>query len=431
MDKTNLTSIIEKFIKTPVSMNAGSGKLAKRYNTTREIIIEAKKIARQQLGITSTTLTSREAVEIIKDTLGVTEVETDHQSGTQKFVINSTKPLSPKEIEEMVNVDNITTFVDRSWLKSHRDGTWTYSVLTVCKVKDFYNSEELQNKIIDIFKKTNILPYDSTREFISDKALFVYIADDHAGLVLKDSLYNREYSQGTYTNRLLQIANEIKNLKETFSEMYIIRLGDEMDGYNGKTTRYDHDLESLSNKEQFDMYTISNKLFYDVVFSSGKANNYNLISLSNSNHTGKGFSYIANKALEFWLEAKYPFVKVSQQERFIDTIRFGNHVIGLVHGKDEKYMKAPMPLNLDFKTDLWLMEYYKKYILEGSFVSTIKADIHKFNINQGKSGRYVNVPSISSGSAWIEHNFGDSEPGALLEIYTADNKNIQSIPLWF
>lgn len=427
MNNTILETITKKFIENPHSMNVGSSKLAKRNNTSREVILEAKRLARQELNKNNVT----QIVSIVKDCLGVTETETDHQTGNQKFIVNSDKPLSPKEIEEMVGVDNITTFVDRSWLKSHRDGTWTYSVLTVCKVKNFYNTEELQNKIFDIFKKTGILPLESTPGVISDKALFIYIADDHAGLVLKDSLYNREYSQGTYTNRLLQIANEVKNLKETFSEMYIVRLGDEMDGYNGKTTRYDHDLESLSNKEQFDMYTVSNKIFYDEIFTSGKANNYNLISLSNSNHTGKGFSYIANKALEFWLEAKYPFVKVSQQERFIDTIRFGNHVIGLVHGKDEKYMKAPMPLNLDFKTDLWLMEYYKKYILEGSFVSTIKADIHKFNINQGKSGRYVNVPSISSGSAWIEHNFGDSESGALLEIYTADSKNIQTMPIWF
>lgn len=59
-----------------------------------------------------------------------------------------------------------------------------------------------------------------------------------------------------------------------------------MDGWNGKTTRYDHDLNSLSNKEQFDIYTIANKIFYDEIFSLGIAKNYNLITLGNSNHTG-------------------------------------------------------------------------------------------------------------------------------------------------
>lgn len=423
-----MNAIVDKFINSPHSMNAGSGKLANRYGTTRDVVIEAKRLARKQLGITAT----REVVAIVKDCLGITEVETDHQSGTQKFIVNSDKPLSPKEIETMVGVDNISTFVDRSWLKSHRDGTWTYSVLTICKIKDFYTAKELENKLKDIFTD-GILNEHTPLEYIGsgNRALFVYIADDHAGLVLKNSLYNKEYSGDTYTNRLLQIVQEIKSLREHFSDLYIIRLGDEMDGYNGKTTRYDHDLGSLSNKEQFDIYTTANKLFYDEVFSKSIANNYHLISLSNSNHTGKGFSHMANKALEFWLEAKYPFVNVKQQDKFIDIVTFGNHVIGLTHGKDEQYMKSPMPLNLDFKTDLWLMEYYKKYILEGSFVSTIKGDIHKFNMNQGKSGRYVNIPSIASGSAWVEHNFGDSEAGAVLEIYTADSKAVQTIPIWF
>lgn len=30
-----------------------------------------------------------------------------------------------------------------------------------------------------------------------------------------------------------------------------------------------------------------------------------------------------------------------------------------------------------------------------------------------------------------KHNFGDSKPGCLMEIYTADSENIQSIPVWF
>ena len=137
MDKTNLNAIVDKFINSPHSMNAGSGKLANRYGTTRDVVIEAKRLARKQLGITAT----REVVAIVKDCLGITEVETDHQSGTQKFIVNSDKPLSPKEIEAMVGVDNISTFVDRSWLKSHRDGTWTYSVLTICKIKDFYTAK--------------------------------------------------------------------------------------------------------------------------------------------------------------------------------------------------------------------------------------------------------------------------------------------------
>lgn len=424
----NLEAIVEKFTKNPASMNAGAAKLARRLKTTPEIIKEAKRLAKQQL-TDSHDYVKQNPTEF----MGIIETETDHTTGHQKLTYVSDKPLTPKEIEVLVGVDNITTFVDRSWLKSHRNGTWTYSILTVSKIKNFHSTVDLTAKLKDIFGTTTAFIPTKKKITGEKKALFIHIADDHAGLILQDSMFNREYSEQIYTNRLVEIAEEAAELasKEHFSDVYLIRLGDEMDGYNGKTTRYDHDLGSASNKDQFDIYTRANKIFYDALFSKNIANDYHLISLSNSNHSGLGMSHMANKALEFWLEARYPFVKVSQQEKFVDVISYGNHVIALTHGKDEKYMKAPMPLNLDFKTDLWLMAFLKPYIDNGSFVSTIKGDIHKFNINMGKSGRYVNVPSISSGSNWIEHNFGDSSPGCLLEVYSENSKKVQLNPIWF
>jgi hypothetical protein len=433
-----MQKLIDYFIQHPKQLSRSSGKFVRGERggdlfrgTKLEDVTEAKRQAREILNGQIKVNQSLPNFEN-KKLQNIVESETDHNTGNQRITLTSDKPLSPKEIEELVGVDKISTFVDRSWLKSHKNGTWTYSILTVCKIKDFYTSVELDEKLKQLFKKeqpnfTGLIP-DITP---NNKALFIYISDDHCGLILNDSLHGKEYSGLTYVKRLQKITNELLNLKETFSELYIIRLGDEMDGWNGKTTRYDHDLNSLSNKQQFDIYTIANKIFYDEIFTLGIAKNYNIITLGNSNHTGLGFSYIANKALSFWIEAKFPFVKIKQQEKFIDVLEFGNHIIGLTHGKDEKYMKSPMPLNLDYKTDLWLMDYYKQYQQQGKYISTIKGDIHKHNINYGKSGRYVNVPAIATNSSWVEHNFGDSDAGILLEIYEADNKNIQSIPIWF
>lgn len=376
---------------------------------------------------------------------GVTDITTDHKNGDKTIVIKSNKPLSPTEIEKLAQVDNITSFVRSSWLKSHKDKTWTYSIQTYTTVKDFYNSEELDKKLKEIFEDTEIDKLSSSAKLKgitfgevvenkkSEKALFIYVSDDHCGSILKNSLFNKEYSINTYAKRLQEITNDVLKFegKEDFREVFIVRLGDELDGYNGKTTRYDHDLDSTSNKEQFDIYTKANKMFYDEILGVFPLSKYTIINLCNSNHSGNGFSYIANKALEFWIEVKFPSVKIIHQDKFIDSYDFGNHIINLTHGKDERYMKSPMPINLDTKTDLWLMEYNKSHILKGSYISTIKGDMHKFNINHGKSGRYVSVPSISSGSNWIEHNYGDSEPGCLMEIYTKNSKSVQSIPIWF
>jgi len=85
----------------------------------------------------------------------------------------------------------------------------------------------------------------------------------------------------------------------------------------------------------------------------------------------------------------------------------------------------------EYKDSLCKIQWVKGHSKKGMFISTIKGDIHKYNVNHGKSGRYVNVPSIATNSAWVEHNFGDSDSGAILEIYKADSKNIQTIPIWF
>ena len=441
---------MDYFVNNPKQLNRSAGKFVRGERggkifrgTTLDQVNQAKKEAREILNLQTNFSPEIKEIrfcqsgEIPKSdsytvtTTSILETETDHNTGNQRITLTSDKPLNPKEIEELVGVDNISTFVDRSWLKSHKNGTWTYSILTVCKIKDFYTYTELDAKLKELFKKEEAHFPPLWNSTPSNKALFIYISDDHCGLILNNSLYGKEYSGLTYVKRLQKITNELLKLKETFSELYIIRLGDEMDGWNGKTTRYDHDLNSLSNKEQFDIYTIANKVFYDEIFSLGIAKNYHIVTLGNSNHTGLGFSYIANKALQFWVEAKFPFVNIKHQEKFIDIIEFSNHIIGLTHGKDEKYMKSPMPLNLDFKTDLWLMDYYKQYQQQGRYISTIKGDIHKYNVNYGKSGRYVNVPAIATNSAWVEHNFGDSDAGILIEIYEADNKNIQSIPIWF
>ena len=140
-------------------------------------------------------------------------------------------------------------------------------------------------------------------------------------------------------------------------------------------------------------------------------------------------SYIVNKALEFYLDARYDNITIINQDKFIDSYVWGDHSILLTHGKDEKYMKFGFPLNLNEKVDLWLLDYSKN--LTTKYISTVKGDLHAYSVNMEKSGRYINVPSICGGSNWIEHNYGSSNAGALLEVVDKTDKNIISIPIWF
>lgn len=358
--------------------------------------------------------------------------EVNHSEGTRRVTFESDRPLNTKEIEELAGVDNITTFVDRHWLKSHKNDTWTYSILVINKLKDFYDKEQLKAKFEELFP--NITPYTiQSIPGTSNKALVILLADDHSGMTLEASLYGNEYSEQTYKGRLLKIAQEVKNLNQTFEEVFILRGGDNMDGWDGYTVSRTHKLDSLSNKEQFDIFVDSNRAFYDAIFTSNISGQYTILNVNNANHDGSGFAYVGNRALEIYVEARYPQVIVKHSDDLIDGVEYGIHVIGYSHGKDKKYMKSPMPLNLDVKTDLYLFEYFdnKGYSPSTRPITFYKADTHRYSVNIGKFGRWVALPQISSPSNWQEHNFGNGKSGALLEIFSKDENSIISQPIWF
>ena len=352
------------------------------------------------------------------------------EKGTIESTITSNfEPKNDIELAKLHKIDLTKYVITNYWSKMLPSGKFTSSVFSKLISDDEIIRKDLTEDLKEIFSNTSSFKRINKYDKLNNKGLFVYIADDHAGIDFKESLFDSPYTGKTYTDRLANLANEILNLKEETDYLYIVNLGDELDGFNKQTTRGGHALESLSNKEQFNIYTKARKAFYDMLFSSDKYKNITIININNSNHSGNDYSYIVNKALEFYLEAKYQDVKFINQEKFVESYSFGNHNILLTHGKDEKYMKFGFPLNLNEKTDLWLLDYSKK--LPGKYTSTIKGDLHAYSVNIGKSGRYINVPSICGGSNWIEHNYGSSNAGALLEIVDKTDKNIISIPIWF
>lgn len=407
-------------------------KKSKSYYAERLSKQEGREVTVEEVEELMKELKSQETVEE-GEIKGKYSEDINYEKGSKTIQYSSDKPLSPRELEELAKVDNINTYIARTWLKSSDKGTWNYSIDVRYRVNNFYTGEELKEKIRALFPK-NISPFPVPNiKNPSDKVLMVYIGDDHCGLILKDSQYGNEQSEEVYRGRLNEVYNQIVNLNTTFSKIYIISLGDELDGYNGFTTRGGHQLGSASNKEQFDIYVNSRVEFYNKLFTSSLAEKFVIVNQNNSNHTGKGLSYMANRAIEMYLEQAFSNVYVINTDKLIQVIEVGNHVFGLVHGKDDTHQKNPMPLNLDAKTDAYMFEFYDKqgYSPSKDWIHTIKADIHKYNVNMGKHGRYVNIPSISSGSNWIEANFGNSKPGVLMEIVNPNSENIISIPIWF
>lgn len=434
----NIQTLVDKFVQRQGYLDKGAGFLAKQFNVKKEIIYKAKEKAREIIHNNQTTELSSIIIE--QETQIARLISSKDESDNEGFiksstnVFESTRILTQEEIKELAGIDDITCRLGMVWKKLQTSGHWTYSIQVVYMIKDFYSKKELEAKLKEVFP-TDIESYKLPKLdfFSTGTAGFVYISDDHVGLNYKDSLYGNQYSAEVYEERMQYLLASILNLSVNLEHMFIVRLGDELDGYNAKTTRYDHDLKSLSNKEQFDIYTKVNKRFYDTILTSGKSQNYTIVNCNNSNHSGKGFSYITNKAIEFYLEAKFPQVNYMHIEKFIGFVEWGNHVIAVTHGKDEEYMKRPMPLNLDDSTDNRLYDLFvtKGFSPKEKWCSLMKGDIHKYNVNEGKFGRYVNIPSVAGGSNWIEHNFGNSRPGALIEYVTKNDDTIISIPIKF
>ena len=351
------------------------------------------------------------------------------EKGTIESIITS--DFDPKDDIELAALHKINLdkyIITNYWSKMLPSGKFTSSVFSKLISDDDIVRKDLTEDIREIFSTTEKFS-GKVKYHESDKALFVYIADDHTGIDFKDSLFGNPYTGDIYHNRLKELAKQIISLDYVIDTLFIVNLGDELDGFNKQTTRGGHALESLSNKEQFNIYTSARKIFYDTIMTSSLFQEVNIININNSNHSGNDYSYIVNKALEFYLDARYDNITIINQDKFIDSYVWGDHSILLTHGKDEKYMKFGFPLNLNEKVDLWLLDYSKN--LTTKYISTVKGDLHAYSVNMGKSGRYINVPSICGGSNWIEHNYGSSNAGALLEVVDKTDKNIVSIPIWF
>lgn len=436
--KNNIQPYVDRLINYPDYFSQATEKLARKWETSPEVIYEAKLLAKDLLHSSQ--------IQDLQQQL--TEVEDSlfyfHDQAESRYIGSETtaegivkkyetdQPLSPEEIKQLAGVDDITTTLGMVWDKLGKNGKWTYSIQVKYLMRDFYSPAELKEKLKTLFPDTAPvqLPFIT---LASEKALVVLLSDEHAGCVNVQTLFDNQWDKSIYLQRLLKLSREIKSLGQVFEEVHVLCLGDQLNGWNAQTTRGGHEVKSLSNREQFDIYVQCRKVFYDDLFTSGVGQDYFVHDMENSNHAGKDFSYIANQYLDLYLELRYPQVTRRSCLLAIDGFDYGLHTIGFGHGKDETFQTRPMPLNLDHKTDLFLFQYFdkKNYSPTTRRISFYKGDLHSYNLNKGKFGRYVNIPSLMGSTDYSELNFGDTEAGAVLEILHKHSKMVEHLPVWF
>lgn len=287
--------------------------------------------------------------------------------------------------------------------------------------------EWLKNIIQDTLNFDNVgikIEYQSKN---NDKALMVYLSDHHIGACNKGSQYEAEYNAEIYKGRLVKILQEVnkqKKLHGVFESVFVVNLGDPLDGYNSTTVRGGHTLpQNMDSKEQFKTYVESMVWFFEELHKMNISNKINFISVGECNHGGH-FAYTANLSLKYIFNSKFPDINVNLFEKNIDHINYGAHSLIFTHGKDNHLMKSNFPMHLDAKTETYINNYIKINKIKTDSNLFIKGDLHNYNTQVGKGFRYTNIPSIFGSSGWIQANFGYTQPAFVYQILDKNDVNV-------
>lgn len=247
-----------------------------------------------------------------------------------------------------------------------------------------------------------------------NRIINLYLSDMHIGAsVTTGTLYPENINYGTdEVIRRLKVI--IKNLNDLgpFDKINLILLGDNVDcaGFFGKTARLDHDMpENMDPKEQANNFISITMWFIRSLLDSFECN-MSVYSVPNGNHGGS-FEYVCNKALINAINATYPDIYTTLWDDFYGYMEVNNFKFILTHGKEDKFMKKPMPLNMDDKTQLMLYEWLDSKHIYGDNIHIIKGDLHSNSLSSCRKLTYRNVLSLFGASDYSNYNYSRNSYG--------------------
>lgn len=351
-----------------------------------------------------------------------------YKDGKLTFETFTNKPDNVQINHDDFDIERMTT--------NPYGGAW----IKLKKKEKLLEEDHLEELRVLLSKELKAVKYRQP-EKTNDKALFIYGADKHIGALTKeDSIYTNKYDRVEMRQRIvIQTLNQIQEnvaLHGEFDSLFIMDLGDALDGFNGKTTgglrgTSSHTLpQQLNNREQHDYYLELHKELFDSIMACSFAKDIYFVATSNSNHGGD-FEYGAMRNLETYLNIKYPGIKTYVSYKPYNHFVYGKHCIIFGHGKDDEDMKNGLPLVLNDKVQNLIADYINVNKLHGYNISFITADLHQSAETYAKNFRYRKVLSQYGSSKWMHTNFGSGSPGLSTEVYVKNNVNIHKQDVFF
>lgn len=357
----------------------------------------------------------------IKQTNKLAVVKQTYKDGELKFETFKEKPEDVKINHEDFDIEKFTT--------NPYGGAW----IKLKRKEKMFEQEHLDTLKEILTKELNPV-FIRTPEVINDKALFIYGSDKHIGALTKeDSIYTNKYDREEMRKRIvIQTLNQIQHnvaLYGQFDSLFIMDLGDALDGFNQKTTgglrgTSSHTLpQQLNNREQHDYYVELHKELFDTIIANSFAKNIYFVATSNSNHGGD-FEYGAMRNLETYLNVKYPDIKTYVSYKAYNHFVYGKHCVIFGHGKDDEDMKNGLPLVLNDKVSNVISDYIRVNKLEDYNITFVSGDLHQSAETYSKNFRYKKVLSQYGSSKWMHTNFGSGTPGLSSEVYEKNSRKI-------
>lgn len=273
------------------------------------------------------------------------------------------------------------------------------------------------------FLEESITPIQIPKvNMVTDNDLILHLSDLHIGAKLESgAMYQNPWDEKEVLRRLEALLKKISSMGD-FNTVVINLLGDNLDGMDNQTARRDHYMpQNMDNMEQVQSFIRIMEWFVSSIYESGICNKIKIYSVKCGNHDGIT-GYVATMALLYKLKAMYPgFVETTLFDEFFGSYEFKGHKWIICHGKDEKFMKKGLPLNLDEKNKVMLYEWLDSKQIYGDNIHVIKGDLHSENINSCKKLDYRNVLSLFGNSDYSNYNFSRNQYGVSYEMFIGDN----------
>lgn len=268
------------------------------------------------------------------------------------------------------------------------------------------------------------------------KALRAVISDAHVGMETntEDAVFGFEYNEKIFEKHLSLVFKSIKDKVDAhgdFDMIIVDDLGDNLDGFNGETTRGGHKLpQNMSNKDGWKAY-VHHKLNTCVnIVRLGAAKKYQFRSVSNDNHAGD-WGYTANYAIKMAIEKMFDNVEYIILDKHMEHFFYGDHAFLLAHGKDKTNMFKNMPLQLNDKVSNLIRQYIDHYEIRSKYIHVDKGDLHQVGYNREPRFDYRNYMSFAPPSPWVQANFGVSYCGFSLQVIPKHSNQIEHSDIFF